>query len=192
VRDIRADANLAAGAPIPTVSFLIWLWHRVGLLTIVVVFLVAALVVPVALLWTRDMNRGYQAVITVILLISILVTTFIVGSAMLFTDSRGLHLRHDMFKAGPKIRSNRKHVPPIDFRRDVSVLFSWTRSGWAVILIVVTVACVAPLAALWTKPLQMGIKIGTTIAQGLLYVCCIIYILLKSTGSQPGPVRVSR
>jgi len=111
---------------------------------------------------------------------------------MLFTDSRGLHLRHDMFKAGPKIRGNRKHVPPIDYRRDVSVLFSWTRSGWAMILIVVTVACVAPLAALWMEPLQMGIKIGTTIALGLSYICCIIYILLKSTDFQPGPVRVSR
>ena len=87
---IRADAGLPPGASIPTTTFLIWVWYRIGFLTAVVALILALLVVPLAFLWTRDMNHGYQAVITILELIIISGFAFSVAKNSSYNRARGL------------------------------------------------------------------------------------------------------
>ena len=87
---IRADSGLPLGASIPTTTFLIWVWYRIGFLTAVFALILALLVVPLAFLWTRDMNHGYQAVITVIESIIISGFAFSVAKNSSYTRARGL------------------------------------------------------------------------------------------------------
>ena len=98
LKDIRQDAGLAPISPIPTQTFLAWLWRRVGLLTIIVTFLVVLLVTPVALLWTRDMNHSFKVLLTILLLAFVLAASYVTGNAMLYVDARGLHLRRDILR----------------------------------------------------------------------------------------------
>ena len=102
--DIRKDAELAPGSSIPTRIFLAGMWRRVGLLTVIVIILVALLTIPVAVLWTKDMNHGFKILLTILLLAFILATSYFIGKAILHIDARGLHLRRDIFKAGTKVQ----------------------------------------------------------------------------------------
>ena len=97
LKDIRQDTDLARGSPISTKVFLAWIWRRVGLLILIVTVLVALLVIPVAVLWTRDMNHGFKVLLTILLLVFILAASYVTGNAMLYINARGLHLRRDIF-----------------------------------------------------------------------------------------------
>ena len=87
---IRADAGLPPGASIPTTSFLIWVWYRIGFPTAVIALILALLVVPLAFLWTRDMNHGYQAVITILELMIISGFAYVAKKSSSYTRGRGL------------------------------------------------------------------------------------------------------
>ena len=73
---VRVDAELTPGSPIPTRVFLIWLWHRIGLFAVFASLLVVLLIALLAVLWTRDINNGYKAILTVLILVFILVAVY--------------------------------------------------------------------------------------------------------------------
>lgn len=175
--DIRQNSSLPSGSPIPTKTFLAWLWRRVGLLSIIVTFLVVLLVTPIAVLWTRDLNHGFKVLLTILLLSFILAASYVTGNAMLFIDARGLHLRRDMFKPGARQRE-RPYQVPMKFSETLAVLFSWVSNRWFLFGLVATGVGAGPAAAIWTSQLTMGIKVGVTIAITILYVGAIVSILI--------------
>ena len=189
LKNIRYDAGLAPGTPVPTRFFIAWvsrrIWRRVGLLTIIVTFQVALLVTPVAVLWTRELNHGFKIMLTILLLTFILVASLVTANAMLYIDGRGLHLRRDIFKPGLKA-NQRPYQTPLSISQKLAQIFSWLSSRWFLIGLAATGVGAAPSAALWTSPLTLGIKVGVTIVLGMLYVCAIVYLVLKQAGDK-GP-----
>lgn len=171
LKDIRHDAGLAPVSPIPTQTFLAWLWRRVGLLTIIVTVLVVLLVTPVAVLWTRDMNHGFKVLLTIPLLAFILAASYVTGNAMLYVDAQGLHLRRDIFKSDES-----KQRPYHSLDETLAFLFSWLSIRWLLIGLGVTGVGAGPAAALWASQLTMAIKVGITIAITILYVVAIVSI----------------
>lgn len=174
--EVRHDAGLASGSSIPTKTFLAWLWHRLGLLTIIVAILVVLLVTPIAILWTRDMNHGFKILLTVLLLAFILAASYVTGNAMLYIDPRGLHLRRDIFKPGSKLKK-RPHHTPMKFSEGTRILFSWLSNRWFLIGLGATGVGAGPSAALWTSQVAMGIKVGVTIAISFFYVVAVAFVL---------------
>ena len=154
LKNIRHDRGLAVGAPIPTGVFIAcisrWVWGRFGILTIIVTFEVALLVTPTAVIWTRELNYAFKILLTVLLLTFILVASFVTAKAMLYVDHRGLRVR------------------------------PWLLSRSFLIGFAATAVAAGPSAALWTSQLTPGIKVGVTIVLGILYVCTIVYLGLRS------------
>ena len=177
--EIRADADIPPGGFIPTSTFLVWIWHRLGLLTVTVSLLIVILAIPLVFIWTRDMNHGYKAIITIIDLILVLGTSYLVGKATLHVDQRGrLHFRRDMFA-----KQSRRPGQERQRAQARSILFSlssytWLSSRWFLSGIVATVIAVGPLVAVWTRPIVTGIKIGVTSVIGIIYICSIVIIAL--------------
>ena len=128
LKDIRQDAGPAPVSPVPTQTFLAWLWRRVGLLTIIVTVLVVLPVTPVAVLWTRDMNHGFKVLLTIFLLAFILAASYVTGNAMLYVDARGLLLRRDIFKSDKS-----KQRPYHSLDETLAFLFSWFSIHWLLI-----------------------------------------------------------
>ncbi len=177
LKGIRQDAGLASSSSIPTKTFVAWLWRRGGLLTIMVTILMAFLIIPIAVLWTRDINHGFKILLTILLLVFILATSYVTGNAMLYIDARGVHLRRDIFKPGVKVQK-RAHLSRLSFSGSLTFLFNWLSSRWVLIGLGATGVFAGPVAALWTSQVTMGIKVGVTIVMTILYVLAIIFILL--------------
>ena len=172
LQDIRADARLAPGAPIPTTSFLLWLWRRVGLITIVVILTMALIVSPIVTLWTRDIDRGFKAVLTVLLLVLTVFGSYVMIVALLYVDARGLHVRRNIFKGGPGF--NKRQPKSFGFP-------SWMTSSWAILILIATAVVAGPLTALWTRAsLANGIKLGATFAIGTIYISFAVFVLLRA------------
>ncbi|KAL9631036.1 MAG: hypothetical protein Q9164_006108 [Protoblastenia rupestris] len=72
LENIRFDANLPLGAPIPTKTFLVWAWNRIGPTTFFNIILVTIFLVPTAVLWTLNMNHGFKSLITILLFLFVL------------------------------------------------------------------------------------------------------------------------
>ena len=177
--DIRQDAGLTPGSSIPTKIFLAWIWRRIGLLAVIVTILVALLVTPVAVLWTKDMNHGFKVLLTILLLVFILAAAYVTGNAMLYIDARGLHLRRDIFKPGTKVK-RREYQHRMNFFETLAYLFSWLSSSWFWTGVVVTGVCAGPAAPLWTSQLTTGIKVGVTIVIAMLYVGAVVAIVWRA------------
>ena len=175
--DIRQDAGLTPGSSIPTKTFLAWMWRRIGLLAVITTILVALLVTPVVVLWTKDINHGFKVLITILLLAFILAASYVIGNAMLYIDARGLHLRRDIFKPRTKFK-RRGSQAPMSFSQTLAYLFSWLSSRWFWIGVVVTGVSAGTAAPLWTSQLTTAIKVGVTIAIALLYVGAVVAMFL--------------
>ena len=178
LKDIRQDAGLASGSSIPTKTFVAWLWRRAGLLTIIVTLLVALLIVPISVLWTRDINHGFKVLLTILLLVFILAASYVIGNAMLYIDPRGLHLRRDIFKPRAKYKERPYH-PPLGFSGALALLSTWVSNRWVLMGLGATAVGAGPAAALWTSQLTVGIKVSVTIAIAILYVFAIVFILIN-------------
>ena len=179
LHDIREDARLTPGSSIPTKIFLAWIWRRIGLLAVIVTILVALLVTPLAVLWTKDMNHGFKILLTILLLVFFLAASYVTGNAMLYIDARGLHLRRDIFKSSTKVKT-REYQRRMSFSETLAYLFSWLSSQWFWTGVVVTGVCAGPAAPLWTSQLATGIKVGVTIVIAILYVGAVVGLLLGS------------
>ena len=181
---IRADAGLPPGASIPTTSFLIWVWHRIGLLSAVITVIVALFAVPLAFLWTRDMNHGYQAVLTVLEVVLISVAAYFVAKSLIYTDARGLHFRRDLFKSAPKRKGRKGREKQVTLIHQWYSLFpiitSWLSSRYFLFAFATTIIAVGPVAALWTRPLETGIKVGVTIVFAFIYIAILAFLVLKT------------
>lgn len=66
VADIRHDASLAFGSPIPTRSFIAWLWRRIGWV-LIVVGIMGVVVGPSAALWTSQLTMGIKVGVTIVI-----------------------------------------------------------------------------------------------------------------------------
>ena len=176
LHDIRQDAALTPGSSIPTTIFLTWIWRRIGLLAVIVTVLVALLVIPVAILWTKDMNHGFKILLTILLLVFILAASYFTGNAMLYIDARGLHLRRDIFKSRMKGKT-REYRSRMSFSETSLHLFSWLSSPWFWTGVVVTGVCAGPVAPVWTSQLTKGIKVVVTIVIAILYVGAVLSIV---------------
>ena len=190
LKSIRQDAGLASSSSIPTKTFVAWLWRRGGLLTIVVTTLMAFLIIPIAVLWTRDINHEFKILLTILLLVFSLAASYVTGNAMLYIDARGVHLRRDIFKPGVK-RQERAHLSLLSFSGPLTFLVRWFSSRWMLIGLGVTGVFAGPVAALWTSRLTMGIKVGVTILITILYVFAIAGFLLYVIGATMSTQRVS-
>ena len=180
LNDVRQDAGLTPGSSIPTKTFLAWIWRRIGLLAVIVTILVALLVTPVAVLWTKDINHGFKVLLTILLLAFILAASYVTGNAMLYIDARGLHLRRDIFKPRTKVK-RRDYQAPMSFSQGVTYLFSWLSSRWFWMGVVVTGVCAGTAAPLWTSQLATGIKVGITIGIAIFSVAAVVGIVLYAT-----------
>ena len=187
LKDIRQDATLAPGGPIPTgifiASVLRRIWRRFGLLTIIVTFEVALLVTLIAVLWTRELNHAFKILLTILLLTFILVASFITAKAMLYVDGRGLRVRRDIFKPGRKAEE-RPYQSPLSILQTLTNIFPWLLNRWFLIGLAATVVAAGPSAALWTSQLTLGIKTDVTIVLGMLYVCAIVYLVSRAIQNQ--------
>ena len=179
LHDIRQDMDLTPGSSIPTKLFLAWIWRRIGLLAVIVTILVALLVTPIAVLWTKDINYGFKILLTILLLVFILAASYVTGNAMLYIDARGLHLRRDIFKPRKKVKT-REYQRHMSFSETLAYLFSWLSSSWFWTGVVVTGVCAGPAAPLWTSQLATGIKVGVTIVIAMLYVGAVVSILFRA------------
>ena len=65
--DVRADANLPLGAPIPSRFFFAWVWHRVGVPPSFALALAAVLAGPLVAMWTRPLRTGIKLGITIVI-----------------------------------------------------------------------------------------------------------------------------
>ena len=180
LQDIRMDAQLSPNAPIPTTTFTIWLWRRLGLLMIVVILTVALNVTPIAVLWTRDMNHGFKALITVLLLIFNLFCSYVMIVALLYVDATGLHFRRNMFTHELKLVQRRSNPDGNSSNFAFLERFSWVRSSWFLLSLTATVVFAGPMAALWARPITTGIKLGATFAIGFIYLGYIVYLLSRA------------
>lgn len=172
-QDIRSDAGLSPDASIPTTTFLLWVWRRLGFLTIVVVLVLGLIICPIAALWTRNINRGFKAIVTILLLILTLSTSYIIITALLYVDRRGLHFRRNIFEA----RSESVRRKPISLS---TTSFGWIKSMWVLKIAVASAVAIGPLVALWTRSLTFGIKIGATAAIGIIFVGYLVFVLLQA------------
>ena len=172
-QDIRSDAALSPDTSIPTTTFLLWLWRRLGFLTIVVVLVLTLIICPIAALWTRNINRGFKAIITILLLIITLYASYGMIAALLYVDRRGLHFRRNIFKTRSKVI----HREPIRFP---AISLTWIKSSWVLGVVVASAVAAGPLAAIWTRPLEPGIKAGATAAIGILYIGVLVFLLLRA------------
>lgn len=173
IQNMREDAHLSPGAPIPTKIFLLWLWRRLGFLTIIVTLIVALVVSPIAVLWTRNINRGFKAVLTVLLLLLTLFGSYVMITALLYVDKRGLHFQRRIFQHSIQVE-HREHT------KFSASSFSWVSSPWVLKVTAASAIAIGPLVALWTQALTPGIKVGATIAIGLIYVGFIVYLLFRA------------
>ena len=172
-QDIRSDAGLSPDASIPTTTFLIWVWRRFGFLTIVVVLVLGLIICPIAALWTRNINRGFKAIITILLLILTVSASYVVITALLYVDRRGLHLQRNIFEA----QSEALRRKPISLS---TTSFGWIKSLWVLKIVVASAIVIGPLVALWTQSLTFGIKIGATTAIGIIFVGFLVFVLLQA------------
>ena len=180
IQEIRVDAGISSNAPIPTTTFIAWLWRRLGLLMIVVILTVALNVSPIAVLWTRNMNHGFKALITVLLLLFNLFCSYVMIVALLYVDATGLHFRRNMFTHELKLVQKRSTPDSNSSNFSSFERFSWMQSSWFLLSLTATVVAAGPIAALWTRPLTTGIKLGATFAIGFIYLGCILYLLLHA------------
>ena len=191
LKNIRQDAVLAPGAPIPTgffiASVLRRIWRRIGLLTIIVTFQVALLVTLIAVLWTRELNNAFKILFTILLVTFILVASFATANAMLYVDGRDLHVRRDIFKPGYR-SEKRPYQTPLSITQALTEVFPWLLSRSFLIGLAATAVGAGPSAALWTSQLTLGIKVGVTIVLGMLYVCTIVYLVLRTIRNKERPV----
>ena len=183
LKNIRHDASLAPGAPIPTGLFIASVlrrtWRRIGLLTIIVTFQVALLVTLISVLWTRELNHAFKILLTILLLTFILMASFATANAMLYVDGRDLHVRRDIFKPGYK-SEKRPYQTPLSITQTLAEVFPWVLSRPFLIGLAAMAVAAGPFAALWTSQLTLGIKVGVTIVLVMLYVCTIVYLVLRT------------
>ena len=183
LKNIRNDRGLAVGVPVPTGLFIAcisrWVWRRVGILTIVVTFEVALLVTLIAVLWTRELNHAFKILLTILLLIFILVTSFGTAKAMLYVDDHGLHVRRNIFKPGYKAEE-KSYQTPMSITQLLTDVFPWLSSRPFLIGLAATAVGAGPSAALWASQLTLGIKVGITIVLGMLYVFTIVYLIFRT------------
>ena len=173
IQDIRSDASLSPDASIPTTTFILWVWRQLGFLTIVVVLVLALIISPIAALCTRNINRGLKAIFTVLLLFLTLSASYVMITALLYVDRRGLHFQRNIFKAQSRV-----------VRRKPTSLFpaslGWIKSFWVLKIAVASAVAIGPLVALWTRSLTTGIKIGATAAIGIIFVGYLVFLLLRA------------
>ena len=180
IQDIRTDAGLSPNTPIPTTTFLTWLWRRLGLLIIVVILIVALNVSPIAVLWTRNMDHGFKALLTVLLLLFNLFCSYVMIIGLLYVDATGLHFRRNMFAHELKLVQRRSNADSETSNSAFFERFSWMRSSWFLLSFTATLLFAGPIAAIWARPLTTGIKLGATFALGFIYLGSIVYLLLKA------------
>lgn len=176
LNNVRQNAGLTPGSSIPTKTFLAWMWRRIGLLAVIVTILVALLITPVAVLWTKDINHGFKVVITILLFAFILAASYVIGNAMLYIDARGLHLRRDIFRPGTKVKHRDSQAPMI-IPQILAYPFFCLSSRWFWSGVVVTGVCAGTTAPLWTSQLTTAIKVGVAIAIVMLYVFWLLWLL---------------
>ena len=183
VEQVRADAELPPGAPIPTRSFFIWMWHRFAVPTSLILLTfagagIAVLIAPLAIFWTRHTNGGYKAIISVLVLASGLTTAFYVIRAMFRRDSRGIvHLRQDIFRP---VRGYWNHGESSYSSFHLSSrAFSWIFATGTKIVFIITALAAAPLAAIWTRPLERGIKVSATLSIVVIYLVIVLFLALN-------------
>ncbi|KAL9118148.1 MAG: hypothetical protein Q9187_005311 [Circinaria calcarea] len=66
---VRSDAELTPGTPIPTRVFIICLWQRIWIFMVIASLFIVLPIALLAVLWTRDINNGYKAMLTVLILV---------------------------------------------------------------------------------------------------------------------------
>jgi hypothetical protein len=174
---IRKDSGVQPGDPISTRDFVAWFWRRIGLITVLITLLIAVLVTPLIVLWTRNLNRGYKALLTVLLLIIILITSWVITATIFYVDGRGLHIRRDIFKHHKKGWTK---SPIIGLRLQTSKLIDWMTTRWFLIFLSITMVVAGLTVAIWTRPLVSGIKIGFTVFIGLAYLVSLIWVTFNA------------
>ena len=93
IQEIRSDAHLSPDASIPTTTFLIWIWYRLGFQAIAIVLDLGLIICPIAALWITNINRGLKAVVTVLLLFLTLSASYFMLKALVDVDRRGPRFR---------------------------------------------------------------------------------------------------
>ena len=176
IQDMRSDAGLPTDASIPTTTFLIWVWRRLGFLTIVVVLVLGLIISPIATLWTRKINRGFKAIITILLLFLTLAGSYVIITALLYVDHRRLHFRRNIFKVRTRV-IRREHI---DLSTTWAKSFGWIKSLWVLKIAIASAVAIGPLVAIWTRSLEPGIKVGATAAIGIPFVGFLVFLLLKA------------
>lgn len=112
-------------------------------------FIVSVIVVgPVAVLWTRDMNHGTQAIITVVILVAVILLVMVVPSS-------GRSATRSAFHRMLLKTYNVKDIL-LSFPSKHSTVFRLMIWGC------LTATAVVPLALIWTKPIAPGIKAAVT------------------------------
>jgi len=121
-------------------------------------------IIPLATLWTRELDWELKVIITIALLSSVSVPVMI--SCWVFADP-------ERRKALPRLLSRELEL----FKKGNSVLFSWIlRAGSAIIFLV-------PIVLLWTRSTAPALKVLLTAVLILILVVCFIgygiYILVE-------------
>ena len=116
---VKANAKLQHGAPIPTRSFVFWMGRNAGLMLLYVGVMISPMVPGLVLLWKRVHNVHLDAFVTAVVLSDILVIARSLRSILFYSDNRGIHLRYSLFPLH-KIQSHPGKIlilPPWDSGR---------------------------------------------------------------------------
>ncbi|RDW77253.1 hypothetical protein BP6252_05306 [Coleophoma cylindrospora] len=145
-------------------------WVEFGFIIQAILLVLTISVAPVAVLWTRHMNHGTQAAITVIIILIVSGVTL----PILWTNSDA-EFRMKPFKKFARVLELGRPLGSISDDANWIRLFIWL--GVVALIIV-------PLVLVWERPLAAGIKIAVTITVSLLVFIGIlaygIYWLLSA------------
>ncbi|KAL8793217.1 MAG: hypothetical protein Q9195_004153 [Heterodermia aff. obscurata] len=78
------------------------------------------------------------------------------------------------------IRSGASLSPDASIPTSTFLVWVWHRYGWKMKIAVAIAIAIGPLVSLWTQHLTSGIKIGATIAIGILFLSFPIYLLFRA------------
>ncbi|KAF7122252.1 hypothetical protein CNMCM5793_000209 [Aspergillus hiratsukae] len=140
------------------------LWKVVGFPLSFTLLIGIVAVAPIAVLWTRDIDRGVQGAVTFVILLALL--GFVGVPYWRRSDP-------DFRSAFPRLVMRLlRRVPP----RTRSLLF-WAFGIAAFVAI--------PLALIWTRPLASGIKAGLTATILVILLPVVVFLGFRFTFSRP-------
>jgi hypothetical protein len=184
LKEVREAANLTPGAPIPTFAFVAWFLRLVGIRAIIALFFSALLIVPLATLWSRSMNGGFKAIISILVVAGDVAAVYYGGRALFFWDGRSLRLKPGLFQPIPDKRDERPHTGSATFRQ----LFPWLFTRFTIYGLLVSVISAGLLAAIWAPVhLARGIKVPFTIVVALVDVVLFFLILRNGVRNRDIP-----